>query len=117
MQYVKGISKADHESMQTTLPEMASLGRFAEAPVTKADMDALVAFLDRTYFTRVYIVQELVTSKEGLVICGRHTLAMKAVEEASNNLSGSLWRAIINDLDNILNSCLVPICGLESWSA
>ncbi|KAI3319583.1 hypothetical protein HD806DRAFT_255840 [Xylariaceae sp. AK1471] len=52
----------------------------------------------RTYFTRVWIVQEVVLAKAVKILCGGHELDWSTIAEASHFFTTSGWRGHLYDL-------------------
>lgn len=94
-EFVEAISRADPESLQTLPLDLPSLSQKLSFTVAEKHMNALVKLFSRTYFIRVWVVQEVVASRKSIIACGGYTLAMETLEDASMKLAHSPWRAIL----------------------
>jgi hypothetical protein len=76
---------------------------------TPAHWQAVVELLERTWFTRTWVIQEFVFAREVIVRCGNLTLEWAHIAATSNYLA---TRAS----PNVLNSSVSPSLNLESSS-
>ena len=63
-----------------------------------------VKIFQRTYFTRVWMVQEIVLAKQVKVLCGPHELPWSAVEKSSHFFSTTGWGASLIRTASIASS-------------
>ncbi|KAK3669894.1 hypothetical protein LTR78_010205 [Recurvomyces mirabilis] len=71
---------------------------------------ALAKFFRRTWFTRAWVVQEVILAKpESLVVrCGDHTIAWRSLRHVSGWLSQSAWTTTFADPTFVGDSLLPP---------
>ena len=84
-------------------------------PLTKQAWSSLQAIIQRPWFTRVWVVQEVVLAKDSIVLCGKHKVPWAAVTFAAQcmghadlpqELGGVLWIDILNihDVNEVYTS-------------
>ncbi|SPO07340.1 uncharacterized protein DNG_10034 [Cephalotrichum gorgonifer] len=92
---LKSVSDRTPHLMQVLAGLSPDSGGYGEQLAVFSNRQAWVAVahvFQRTYFTRAWIIQEVVLAPAVSVLCGCHELPWSAMAEASHFLSTSVWR-------------------------
>lgn len=92
VELITAIAKANCEKFRSLPLDLRCMSRLLEREVTQEHIDAMMSYFGRTYFSRVWIFQEVVASRVCIVFCGHLGLVMETLEVASKNITESRWK-------------------------
>lgn len=101
-----GFSELAFDTLERFAVDDALLDGTAIAQKSRSTIDerraAIASFVRSAYFTRMWVVQEIILAKEALIICGGHSIRFEVVHLALRRLTASGFVPLEWQLTNIV---------------